>query len=40
MEKKKMKYDGQLVVELWNPKYSLENGRRGLENIRKLLGSC
>lgn len=36
---KSMKYDGQKVVKLWNPKNSLETGRMGLENIRKLSGS-
>lgn len=35
-----MRHDGQLVVELWDPKNSIETGRRDLENIRKLLGSC
>lgn len=34
-----MRYGGQLVAELWDPKNSLETGRRGLENIRKLLRS-
>jgi len=35
---KSMRYDGQLIVELWDPKNSLKTGRKGLKNIRKLLG--
>lgn len=35
---KSMRYGGRLVAELWDPKNPLETGRRGLENIRKLLG--
>ena len=36
---KSMGYGRQLVAELWDPKNSIETGRRGLENIKKLLGS-
>jgi sugar phosphate isomerase/epimerase len=32
-----MRYDGQLIVELWDPKNSLKTGEKGLKNIRKLL---